>query len=113
MCINADAFSAQAQQRNPLHMEAMRHAEESSVTMEEALVPLLHRQPPPAGDGDQRPSSAQSPYRRWCAERIAAGELYVLDKARASLDDLGLRLGDSGAGSDDSEEASDVDHQSN
>ncbi len=79
------------------------------MTVEEALAPFLHRQPASQSKEGQQPGLSRSArYRRWCAERIAAGELYVLDKARAVLDELTATRGGSGATSEDADEASEA-----
>ena len=77
--------------------------------MEEALAPFLHNQPARLMDIGQVSNPSQTArYRRWCADQIAAGELYVLNKARGVLDGLMAATGGSGAESDDANEASEA-----
>ena len=101
----------QAQRRNPLHAEVMQRVQESAMTQDEALAAYLHGQVPSPLEGNQQSGPSQTmPFRRWCAQRVAAGELHVLEKARAALTDLAAAVEHSGAETDD-DEASDAEDE--
>jgi len=77
----------QAQRRYPLHAKVVRQAEASLTSEEDALAPFLHGSPPTAGE-----QAAGAAYRRWCADRVAAGELHVLSALREDVSKWACRV---------------------
>ena len=75
--------ASQVQRTYPLHAEASQRAKVSFYSEEESLAAFLHSRPPPAGTLSAQAANAS--YRRWCAERVAAGELRVLSSMREAV----------------------------
>ena len=95
----------QAERRHPLHAKIVQQADESNITEPDALQPFCFGAPPSAGNaGRNAAEGEQAAYRRWCADRVAAGELQLLCSAQTAVDEIAETIPD-----ESSAESSDMD----
>ena len=98
----------QAERRNPLHAKVRQQAEQSRITEADALQQLLSGAPLSEGEaGSNAADGEEAAYRRWCADRVAAGELQLLWRAQSVVDDLTAQVDDESSDPEDGNDSTD------
>ncbi len=95
----------QAERRHPLHAKVVQQATDQCTSEPDALQQFCFGATPSVGNGGRNTAEGeQAAYRRWCASRVAAGELQLLCSTKTAVDEVAAIIPD-----ESSDESSDVD----